>query len=75
MRTVSENSGTTLNTPTSHIIGGPEEKRERRRQKKIFQEITAENFPKMGKESLTQFQEAQRVPYKINPRRNTQDTY
>ena len=40
-------------------------------QKKIFQEIIAENFPNMGKESLTQIQEAQRVPYKINPRRNT----
>ena len=25
----------------------------------------------MGRESLTQIQEAQRVPYKINPRRNT----
>ena len=25
----------------------------------------------MGKEPLTQVQEAQRVPYKINPRRNT----
>ena len=25
----------------------------------------------MGKESLTQIQEAQRVPHKINPRRNT----
>ena len=25
----------------------------------------------MGKESLTQIQEAQRVPYKINPRRHT----
>ena len=46
----------------------------RRREKeteKIFQEIIAENFPNMGKESLTQIQEAQRVPYKINPRRNT----
>ena len=38
---------------------------------KIFQEIIAENFPTMGKKSLTQIQEAQRVPYKINPRRNT----
>ena len=28
-------------------------------QKKIFDEITAENFPNMGKESLTQIQEAQ----------------
>ena len=26
----------------------------------------------MGKEPLTQIQEAQRVPYKINPKRNTQ---
>ena len=25
----------------------------------------------MGKESLTQIQEGQRIPYKINPRRNT----
>ena len=31
----------------------------------------AENFHNMGKEPLTQFQEAQQVPYKINPRRNT----
>ena len=30
-----------------------------------------ENIPNMGKESLTQIQEAQGVPYKINPRRNT----
>ena len=51
------------------IIGVPEEKREKGTEK-IFQEIIAENFPNMGKESLTQIQEAQRVPYKINPRRN-----
>ena len=38
---------------------------------KIFQEIIAKNFPNMGKEPLTQIQEAQRVPYKVNPRRNT----
>ena len=38
---------------------------------KIFEEIIAENFPNMQKESLTQIQEAQWVPYKINPRRNT----
>ena len=37
---------------------------------KIFQEIIAENFPNMGKEPLTQIQEAQ-ILYKINPRRNT----
>ena len=38
---------------------------------RIFQVIIAENFPNMGKEALAQIQEAQRVPYKINPRRNT----
>ena len=53
-----------------HIIGVPEEEREKGTEK-IFQEIIAKNFPNMGKESLTQIQEAQRVPYKINPRRNT----
>ena len=29
-----------------------------------------ENFPNMGKEIANQVQEAQRVPYKINPRKN-----
>ena len=29
-----------------------------------------ENFPNMGKERATQVQEAQRVPGRINPRRN-----
>ena len=46
-------------------------KEQEKRTEKIIQEIIAKNFPNMGKESLTQIQEAQRVPYKINPRRNT----
>ena len=29
------------------------------------------NFPSMGKEIATQVQEAQSVPYRINPKRNT----
>ena len=37
----------------------------------ILEEIIAENFPKMGKETVTQVQESQRVPNRINPRRNT----
>ena len=37
---------------------------------KIFEEIIVKNFPNMGKEIATQVQEAQRVPYRINPRRN-----
>ena len=38
---------------------------------KIFEEIIVENFPNVGKEIVTQVQEAQRVPYRINPRKNT----
>ena len=30
-----------------------------------------ENFPNMGKEIISQVQEAQRVPYRINLKRNT----
>ena len=37
---------------------------------KIF-EIIVENFPIMEKEIANQVQEAQRVPYRVNPRRNT----
>ena len=38
---------------------------------KIFEEIIVENFPNMEKEIANQVQEAQRVPYRVNPRRNT----
>ena len=52
------------------IIGIPEEEKKKGFQK-IFEEIIVENFPNMGKEIINQVQEAQRVPYRINPRRNT----
>ena len=68
--TVSETSGTTLNATTFRIIGVPEEEKKKETEK-IFEEITVENFPNMGKEIVNQVQEAQRVPYRINPRRNT----
>ena len=32
--------------------------------------MIVENFPKMGKEIVTQVQETQRVPNRINPRQN-----
>ena len=38
---------------------------------KIFEEIMVENFPNMEKKIVNQVQEIQRVPYRINPRRNT----
>ena len=52
------------------IIGVPEEEKEKGPEK-IFEEIIIENFPNMGKEIVTKVQEAQRVPYRITPRRNT----
>ena len=33
--------------------------------------MIAENFPNMGKETVTGVQEMQRIPGRINPRRNT----
>ena len=52
------------------IIGVPEEEEEKKGTEKIFEEIIVENFPNMGKEIVNQVQEAQSVPYRINPRRN-----
>ena len=52
------------------IIGVPEEER-KKGSEKVFEETIVENFPNMGKEIVTQVQEAQRIPYRINPRRNT----
>ena len=53
------------------IIGVPEEEEKKKGTEKIFEEIIVENFPNMGKEIVNQVQETQRVPYRINPRRNT----
>ena len=48
---------------------GPREEREKGPEK-IFEEIIAKSFRNMGKEIVNQVQEAQRVPGRINPRRN-----
>ena len=53
-----------------HIIGVPEGEEREKGPEKISEEIIVENFPNMGKEIATQVQEAQRVPYRKNPRRN-----
>ena len=52
------------------IIGVPEGEKKKGTEK-IFEEIILENYPNMGKEIITQVQEAQRVPYRMNPRKNT----
>ena len=52
------------------IIRVPEEEEKNRGYEKIFEGIIVENFPNMEKEIVNQIQEAQKVPYRINPRRN-----
>ena len=54
--------------PNIRIIGVPEEEDKKKDYEKILEEIIVENFPKMGKEIITQVQETQRVPNMINPR-------
>ena len=52
------------------IIGVPEEEEKKKWTEKIFGKIIVKNFPNMVKEIVNQLQEAQRVLYRINPRRN-----
>ena len=52
------------------IIGFPEEEEGKTGYETIFEDIIVENFPNTEKEIANQVQEAQRVPYRINPRRN-----
>ena len=61
--------------PNIQIIGVPEEEDKKKGHEKILEEIIVENFPKMGKEIVTQVQETQRVPNRINPKQTPQDTY
>ena len=50
--------------PNIRIMGVPEEDKKKDREKIL--EIIMENFPKMGKEIITQVQETQGVPNRIN---------
>ena len=61
--------------PNIGIVAVPEEEDKKKGHEKTLKEIIFDNFPKMGKEIATQVQETQRVPNRINPRQNTQDTY
>ena len=54
--------------PNFQIIGVPEEEDKKKGHEKILEETIVENFPKMGKEIITQVQKTQRVPNRINPR-------
>ena len=48
----------------------PKRRREKKRPEKIFEEIIAENFPNIGKETFTKALESW-SPGRINPRRHT----
>ena len=54
------------------IIGVPEGEEEEQKIENLFEQIMKENFPNMAKEiDFQEVQEAQRVPKKLDPRRNT----
>ena len=54
------------------IIGVPEGKEEEQQIENLFEKIMKENFPNLAKEiDFQEVQEAQRVPKKLAPRRNT----
>ena len=51
------------------ILGVPEGEEEEQKIENLFEQIMKENFPNLAKE--IDFQEAQRVPKKLDSRRNT----
>ena len=54
------------------IIGVPEGEKEEQEVEKLFEQIMKENFPNLAKGlDFQEVQEAQRVPKKLDPRRNT----
>ena len=54
------------------IIGVPEGEEEEQKIENLFEQIMKEDFPSMAKEiDFQEVQEAQRVPKKLDPRRNT----
>ena len=54
------------------IIGVPEGEEEEQEIENLFEKIMKENFPNLAKEiDFQEVQEAQRVPRKLDPRRNT----
>ena len=53
------------------IIGVPEGEERDKTPEKIFEDIIAENIPNLGQETVTEVQEVKRVPYRINPKKNT----
>lgn len=60
---------------TNICITGVTEGKEREKvAENLFEEITAKNFPNLGKETDIKIQQTQRVPNKMNPKRHTLST-
>ena len=54
------------------IIGVPEGEGQQREVENLFEQIMKENFPNLAKEiDFQEVQEAQRVPKKLDPKKNT----
>ena len=54
------------------IIGVPEGEEQQQEIENLFEQIMKENFPNLAKEiDFQEVQEAQRVPKKLDPKRNT----
>ena len=61
-----------LKRSNMQIIGVPEGEEEEQKNENLFEQIIKENFPSLAKEiDFQEVQEAQRVPKKLDPRRNT----
>ncbi|KAI5941161.1 LINE-1 retrotransposable element ORF1 protein [Manis javanica] len=54
-----------------HIIGVPEEEERGKGIESLFEEIIADNFPKLGEEIIKQATEIHRTPIRKDPRRTT----
>ena len=64
-------SGTTLNVPTSISFWVPEGEQDQETEN-LFEKVMKENFPNLAKEiGFQEVQEAQRVPKKLDLKRNT----
>ena len=62
----------TLKRSNIRIIGVPEGEEEEQKIENLYEQIMKENFPNMAKEiDFQEVREAQRVPKKLDPRRNT----
>ena len=61
-----------LKSSNIRIIGVPEGEEEEQKIENLFEQIMKENFPNLAKEmDFQKVREAQRVPKKLDPRRNT----